>query len=1077
MTTIEERRALTDGERRALLALKFDLAPTPDDVWRPSPYNVPDLHKEVVESVFDGVSQAKATDDGCPLGVVIQGPAGSGKTHLLGMVRARTQHDGGYFFLVSLLSGKTFWESTALCIVDGLLRESVGWSSQLKAFLRRLATTLGIPNPIRDSIAGDASLKPGDLDVFIAALRQKDRVIGQDTQHTARALVLYGSQDLDAQDLGHAYLTSMDLADFGDRTDWGLAVEARPASLVVRDLSRLLALTGSPTVIAFDQIDTLVAQSGGSAIASGGALDAAAASMLGQVTNGLMALRELTRRALIVVACLPDTWKIIRREAVGSVPDRFREAPFMGRVSNAKVGMAIVRKRLEGRYGDVGFRPSYPTWPIRELAFAEAAHFTPRALLKRVERHALDCLRRDTVLELEELEDDGLAYASDDRTVVAEGSTPSELDARFASLVKNADIDDALHRHTEDARMPALLAAGLRALIVELGDPAYKHDPVPSTKPPLHARLRLTLDEGIEDEEHWAFRAISSNHPGAVMSRVHSASTMAGLDAAVPKRRLFLLRNQGWPTGPKTTETLNVFHNRGGQTLPITRDDLRTFEALRIMQSEQDGGLAQWLATRKPASCSALFQAALGLPSCPGGPVAHPPTPAPQPLFSVPPTKSLSTDSRIPEAPRPPVARFSDAPQPPAAESSVRLGLGTDAAEPFDLDLDALRKHTLIVVSSATDRTVLIRRLVEECALMGISSIVLDTSGDLARFGEAWPAAPSVWAPADAIKATDLLANTDVVVWTPGLEYGRPLTFQPLPNFEAVRSDPEEFRAAIDMAVGALAPHATVDSAATRAHEGQAVLRDALSYYARQGETGGLRAFVAILAELPDGVTQIAKGQRIAAEMAELLAAAMVNYAFLGGTGVAVDPSVLLVPPAGKRARISVISMVGLRSEEQRQGFVNQLQTALFTWIKQYPAADRPIRGLLVMDEAQTLAPSTGTTACTASTLALINQARRYGLGLVFATPAPRGLHTQVSSTTATQFLGLLDNPAQISAATDLALARFGGAPEIADLGAGVFFAATEALPWEKMRTSMCLTHHAATPLTPEEIVQRAQRA
>jgi hypothetical protein len=587
----------------------------------------------------------------------------------------------------------------------------------------------------------------------------------------------------------------------------------------------------------------------------------------------------------------------------------------------------------------------------------------------------------------------------------------------------------------------------------------------------------LTLDEGIEDEEHWAFRAISSNHPGAVMSRVHSASTMAGLDAAVPKRRLFLLRNHGWPTGPKTTETLNVFHNRGGQTLPITRDDLRTFEALRVMQSEQDGGLARWLAARKPASCSALFQAALGLPPCPGGPVAHAPTPAPQPLFSIPLTTPLGPDSRIPEVPRPPVARFSDAPPLPAAESSVRLGFGTRAGGPFDLDLAALRRHALIVGSSASDRTVLIRRLVEECALVGVSSIVLDTSGDLARLGEAWPAAPSAWTPADAIKATDLLANTDVVVWTPGLEYGRPLTFQQLPNFEAVRSDPEEFRAAIDMAVGALAPHATVDGAATRAHEGQAVLRDALSYYARQGETGGLRAFVAILTELPDGVTQIAKGQRIAAEMAELLAAAIVNYPFLGGTGVAVDPSVLLVPPTGTRARISVISMVGLRSDEQRLGFVNQLQTALFGWIKQYPAADRPIRGLLVMDEADTLAPSTGSTACTASTLALIGQARRYGLGLVFATPAPLGLHTQVASNTVTQFFGRLDDPAQIRAATDLALARGGDAPEIAELNAGLFYAATEALPLEKIRTSMCLTHHASPPLTPEEIVQRAQRA
>ena len=626
MTTIEERRALTDGERRALLALKFDLAPTPDDVWRPSPFNVPDLHKEVVESVFDGVSQAKATDDGCPLGVVIQGPAGSGKTHLLGMVRARTQHDGGYFFLVSLLSGKTFWESTALCIVDGLLRESVGWSSQLKAFLRRLATTLGIPNPLRDAIAGDAPLKPGDLDAFIAALRQKDRVIGQDTQHTARALVLYGSQDLDAQDLGYAYLNSIDLADFGDRADWGLGVEARPASLVVRDISRLLALTGSPTVIAFDQIDTLVAQSGGSAITAAGALDAAAASMLGQVTNGLMALREVTRRTLIVVACLPDTWKIIRREAVGSVPDRFREAPFMGRVSNAKVGMAIVRKRLEGRYGDVGFRPPYPTWPIRELAFAEAAHFTPRALLKRVERHALDCLRRDTVIELEQFEDDGLAFAPDDRVVVAEGSTPSELDARFASLVKQADVEDALDRITEDAPD----AGAARRPGCERSSSSWATRPTSTIRCRAPSRrctpaCGCTLDERIEDEEHWAFRAISSNHPGAVMSRSRRRPQWPVWTRRCPSGGCSCCATAAGRPGRRPPRRVNIFHSRGGQTLPICRDDLRTFEALRIMQSEQDGGLAEWLATRKPASCTALFQAALGLPPCPGGPVARTP--------------------------------------------------------------------------------------------------------------------------------------------------------------------------------------------------------------------------------------------------------------------------------------------------------------------------------------------------------------------------------------------------------------------------------------------------------------------
>ena len=133
------------------------------------------------------------------------------------------------------------------------------------------------------------------------------------------------------------------------------------------------------------------------------------------------------------------------------------------------------------------------------------------------------------------------------------------------------------------------------------------------------------------------------------------------------------------------------------------------------------------------------------------------------------------------------------------------------------------------------------------------------------------------------------------------------------------------------------------------------------------------------------------KGEKIAAEMAETLTAAMVNDPLFGGDGAPVDPGVLLTPAPGKRARVSVISFVGLHSDEQRQGFVNQLQMALFAWIKRHPAGDRPLGGLFVMDEAQTLAPSSGRTACTASTLALVSQARKYGLGLVFATQAPQG--------------------------------------------------------------------------------------
>jgi chromosomal replication initiation ATPase DnaA len=80
---------------------------------------VPELHEKVVREILSGVGKARRDDTAHPLGVAMQGRAGSGKTHLLGAVRDRIQRDGGYFFLVNMLNGKTFWESTALAFVRG----------------------------------------------------------------------------------------------------------------------------------------------------------------------------------------------------------------------------------------------------------------------------------------------------------------------------------------------------------------------------------------------------------------------------------------------------------------------------------------------------------------------------------------------------------------------------------------------------------------------------------------------------------------------------------------------------------------------------------------------------------------------------------------------------------------------------------------------------------------------------------------------------------------------------------------------------------------------------------------------
>jgi len=387
------------------------------------------------------------------------------------------------------------------------------------------------------------------------------------------------------------------------------------------------------------------------------------------------------------------------------------------------------------------------------------------------------------------------------------------------------------------------------------------------------------------------------------------------------------------------------------------------------------------------------------------------------------------------------------------------------------LDLAVLSKHTVLFAGTGSGKTVLLRRVIEESALQGVSAIVLDPNNDLARLGDGWPEPPEEWSAQDAQRAAEYLAETDVVVWTPRRQSGRPLTFRPLPDFAAVKDEPDDLDAAIDAAAGAIAPR--VVSSGRKAEEETAVLREALRYYAKSGASD-LAGFVDLLDELPEDITLLRNAGATAATLAQRLRVAQINDPLFAGEGEPVDPGILLTPPSGKRARVSVISMIGLPDPAQRQGFVNQLQMALFSWIKQHPARDRPLSGLLVMDEAQDLVPSGKVTACSESTRRLVAQARKYGLGLLFATQAPKALHNQIPGNAATQFYGRLSSPVQIGAAREVAKAKGGDVPDIARLTRGQFYVGTDGTKFIKTATPMCLSYHPAAPLTEEEVITRA---
>ncbi|PPK60998.1 DUF87 domain-containing protein [Actinokineospora auranticolor] len=1015
-------------ELAALATLRFDWADTPDHVWHDSPYHVDGLHADVTAAVDAGIRDAAASSGPSPIGLVLKGQKGVGKTHLLGSIRRQVHRAGGYFFLVNLSTGDAFWENTAEALRFGLSQPEENGDSQLRNFLRRVCDRDVVDPRCAKVLLGGHGLNRGHVDAFVAGLRALDRQVAKECSDAARALVLYATESDITNDIGEDYLEGFAGFEPGEWREWGIRRPPRSALAVVRDITKLLAMTG-PVVICVDQLDTLIARTSRTTGNADGEL------LVAQVADGLMSLREITRRTLTVMACLSNTWTQISSIAADSVPDRFRELHTLGRVVDGAVGRALVEKRLGVAYEGMRFTPPHPSWPIAPTAFEDGwEEMTPRELLKRIGTHIEACLRSGVVTELASFTEDGPRPVAPARPEPAPDRF-AELDARFARERESAGSTAPLDHTTEDDLVPRLLAAALRAWLTEVGDDHLVWERPILSNGHLHAQLKVTLDEVGDVEEYWSFRSIHHVHPISVLHRFRKARAAADLRKGDDLRHLVLIRNDPWSGGPKTQAEVREFESSGGLVLPLSDEDLKTFWALDRLLDDKVPGLIEWLVDRRPAGRSELLSRVLptGRPESPRDEGTHPP----------------------PE--------------------EITLGEVHDTGEPVTVELSTLRKHMAVFAGSGSGKTVLLRRVIEECALRGVSSIVLDPNNDLARLGDPWPEPPSAWGPGDAALAATYLAETEVVVWTPGRATGRPLAFPALPDFAGVLDDEDEFNAAVEVAVATLAPQVRLTGSTAKADIGRAVLRQVVEHYARGGARG-LPGLIDLLADLPDDVSTLNGATRVAADLAEAMKAAMVNDPLTAGGGEPVDPGVLLTPGPGKRARVSVISFVGLPQEAQRQNFVNQLQMELFAWAKRNPAGERPLGALFVMDEAQTLAASGTLTASTRSTIVLASQARKYGLGLLFATQAPKGLHNQVVGNATTQVFGRLGSPAQITAANELARAKGSPIADVGGLARAQFYVASESFGFKQVVTPLCLTHHPASPLRLEEVLDRARR-
>ncbi len=361
-------------------------------------------------------------------------------------------------------------------------------------------------------------------------------------------------------------------------------------------------------------------------------------------------------------------------------------------------------------------------------------------------------------------------------------------------------------------------------------------------------------------------------------------------------------------------------------------------------------------------------------------------------------------------------------------------------------DSKDLTTHAFCVGMTGSGKTGLCITLLEEAAIDGIPSIVIDPKGDMGNLLLTFPELNEEdfrpWVSSDEARrsglSVDEYAKNQAALWrkgladwgqdggrisrlrdaaaftlfTPGSESGVPISV--VSSFAAppvsLREDAEFLRDRISSTATSLLGLLGIDADPLQSRE-HVLIANILETAWSQGQDLDLAGLIQAIQTPPMtrvGVFEVdafyPKSERfkLALSLNNLLAAPGFE-AWL--TGEPLDVDRLLYTEDG-RPRVSVISVAHL-SDAERMFFVSLLLNETVGWIRSRPGA-QGLRAILYMDEIFGFVPPVAEPPSKKPLLTLLKQARAFGLGVVLATQNPVDVDYKGLSNMGTWFLGRL---------------------------------------------------------------------